>query len=306
MDNPLVSIIIPAYNVEQYIEECIESVLAQSYSNIEIIIIDDCSTDVTPKLINEYSDRAIVLFNDSNRGQGFSRNKGMELAKGKYILFVDSDDWINAQTVEELVFSAEQTQSDIVRYNGISFVEGNNNVREESLYDFGDKLKEGYKYEKEESLMVNKKSFSASPCLFLFNTKVVKENDIKFPEGILHEDEYFTTVLFAESKRMVFINKVFYHRRYRSSSTMTEMTPAHKRKSFVSYMEVFQLLEKKYLSNKYDKNQKKLIKRQLISIYYGMKKSNVAPILKRDLKKLNTITIIDKFRIQLSLFRKRV
>jgi glycosyltransferase involved in cell wall biosynthesis len=306
VDNPLVSIIIPTYNVEQYVEECIESVLAQSYSNIEIIIIDDYSTDVTPKLINAYSDRAIVLFNESNRGQGFSRNKGMDLAKGKYILFVDSDDWIEEKTVEELVFSAEKAQSDIVRYNGTSFVEGNNNVREESLYDFGDKLKEGYIYEKEELLTVNKKSFSASPCLFLLNAKIVKENNIQFPEGILHEDEYFTTMVFAQSKKMTFVNKNFYHRRYRSSSTMTEITPRHKRKSFDSYMEVFKLLEKEYLSDKYDRNQKKFIKRQLISIYHGMKKSNVAPILKKDLKKLNSISVIDKLRIQISLLRKRI
>ena len=104
-DNPLVSIIIPVYNVELYVKESIESVLKQTYKNIEIIIVDDGSTDNSLKVCKEVldTDKRIKVIHQENQGVVKARNKGIELANGDYIMFVDSDDWIDANMVEELV-----------------------------------------------------------------------------------------------------------------------------------------------------------------------------------------------------------
>jgi hypothetical protein len=130
--------------------------------------------------------------------------------------------------------------------------------------------------------------------------EVIKKDGIRFLEGVLHEDEYFTTKLFVHSKRMAYINKSFYHRRYRLASTMTERTPHHRRKSFDSYMEVFRQLEKEYRNEKFSNIEKKFIKRQMLSVYHGMKISNMPAVLKKDLEKLTSITLIDRLRLTLS------
>ncbi|MER2064530.1 MAG: glycosyltransferase family A protein, partial [Alkalibacterium sp.] len=84
MTKPLVSIIVPTYNVERYIEECIDSLLAQTYPNTEIIVLDDASTDATVYLLKQYTNKITLIENDKNKGQGARRNQGLELAKGKY------------------------------------------------------------------------------------------------------------------------------------------------------------------------------------------------------------------------------
>ncbi|MDZ7835048.1 MAG: glycosyltransferase family A protein [Alkalibacterium sp.] len=94
MSEPLVSVIIPAYNVERYIEECIDSLLAQTYPNTEIIVLDDASTDATVYLLKQYLSSIILIENDKNKGQGARRNEGLEVARGKYVYFMDADDWL--------------------------------------------------------------------------------------------------------------------------------------------------------------------------------------------------------------------
>lgn len=305
MSQPLVSIIIPTYNVERYVDECIESVLEQQYESTEILVIDDGSSDATRYLLEAYKDKLILQLNEKNKGQGAVRNQAIDQAKGKYLLFVDSDDWIEPDTVTKLVEKAEETQVDLVRFNGVAFFEGSEDPALQKQYDFSHTLEEKV-YDREESLKKNQKAYSASPCLYLVKKDLLDEYAIRFPEGVLHEDEYFTTKLFAHVERMTYVNQTFYHRRYRVASTMTEITPAHKRHSFDSYLEVYKQLEKEYQSDKYNPAQKKFIKRQLLSLYNGMMNSPVASILKKDLKQLASITWSDRARVQLSRVRQKL
>lgn len=114
--NPLVSVIVPIYNVEKYLPKCIESIMNQTLKEIEIILIDDGSTDRSGAIADEYGERdsRINIIHKKNGGQGSARNKGIELANGYYIGFVDSDDWIDCDMYEKLYSKAISLKSDIV------------------------------------------------------------------------------------------------------------------------------------------------------------------------------------------------
>lgn len=116
MEIPDISIIVPVYNTEKYLSKCIESIMSQSFCNIEIILVDDGSTDDSQKILSHYAaiDKRIVLIHQENQGLSDARNVGMRRAKGEYIMFVDSDDWIEREACEKAMFAAKSTLSDIV------------------------------------------------------------------------------------------------------------------------------------------------------------------------------------------------
>lgn len=306
MSSPLVSIIVPTYNVERYVEECIDSLLNQTYKNIEIIVIDDGSKDATVYLLAKYADKIKLIVHGNNKKQGARRNEGIKKAQGKYLYFIDSDDWIEPDTIEKTVANLEETNADLVRFNGAVFYEGDTALINEGHYNFASQLKENRVYAQEEAIQKNRKTFSASPCLYVVKKELIDRYNLYFLEGVLHEDEYFTTRLFTVIDSMTYLNEDFYHRRYRTASTMTENTKQHKVKSFESYLEVFEALEKEYTSEKYSKNQKEFIKRQLISIYNGLSTSSVDLKRKRQLKQLKSISIKDKLFLTLARIKHSI
>jgi glycosyltransferase involved in cell wall biosynthesis len=299
MSKPLVSVIVPTYNVERYVEDCIDSLIIQTYPNIEIIVIDDGSKDATVYLLNQYKDKIKLIAHDNNKGQGARRNEGIKLAKGKYIYFVDSDDWIEPETIEEAVDQLEKTGADLVRFNGKVFYEGDAALVKEGRYDFSSQLDHQKVYDQDDALQKNRQTYSASPCLYLVKKSLIDEHDLKFLEGVLHEDEYFTTKLFTLIQTMTYLNRTYYHRRYRVASTMTENTNLHKVRSFDSYLEVFDELETFYSSSNLNEIQKAFVKRQLLSLYNSMRNSNVTNQKKRVLSNLSSITLIDKIYLML-------
>ena len=115
MEKELISVIIPCYNVEKYIDRCMESVLNQTYRNLEIILVDDGSTDGTGEIIKKYAehDHRIKILHQKNKGAGAARNAGMEIASGSYIGFVDSDDWIAEDMYEYLIGIIKEEDADI-------------------------------------------------------------------------------------------------------------------------------------------------------------------------------------------------
>lgn len=295
MENqPLVSIIVPTYNVERYVEECIDSLLNQTYKPIEIIVLDDGSTDATVYLLEKYGTQIQLIANSNNKGQGARRNEGMTLARGKYIYFVDSDDWIEHNTIEETVKQLEETQSDIVRFNGKAFYQGNLSLVKEGRYDFSQVLTDGNIYKGDELFEKTRKSYSASPCLYVFKKSLIEKHALHFLEGVLHEDEYFTTRLFVVIESMTYINKAYYNRRYRTDSTMTNQSNIQKLKSFESYLTVYKELETYYSTAELSKSRQKFLKRQLLSIYNGLLVADIHPEKKKQLKKLDGVTLMDR------------
>ena len=130
MLNPKISVIIPVYNVEKFLRKCLNSVRFQTYSNLEIICIDDGSTDRSFEILQEFAsqDNRFVVIKQKNRGAGAARNRGIKLATGDYITFVDSDDWILLDLYETFVKKLEKSEVDIYMFNVEGYVKGRNDI----------------------------------------------------------------------------------------------------------------------------------------------------------------------------------
>lgn len=120
----MISVIIPVYNVEDYLHDCINSILNQTFQDFEIICVDDCSTDSSLKILEDFSkkdDRVKIVRNKLNSSLGYSRNNGLKHAAGKYVLFLDSDDWLDLNTLEILYDIAEKESLDVLMFKIINF-----------------------------------------------------------------------------------------------------------------------------------------------------------------------------------------
>ncbi|SFB11018.1 glycosyltransferase family 2 protein [Azotobacter beijerinckii] len=226
MNSEKVSIIIPVYNVEPYLAECLNSAISQDHGNIEIIAIDDGSTDASRSILEAFRTRHdnITIKSIKNQGLSVARNTGLEIATGEYILFLDSDDFIEKHTVSTCLKAFREHQSDIVFFSAKIFFDG---VDEST----------GKRFRGERALPLQNKSFSAqsffnqsiklgsylvSACLYIYKRHAF--GDIKFYPGILHEDNLFTTRLLLENQhaKMACISDKLYNRRVRPDSIMTQ------------------------------------------------------------------------------------
>ncbi len=136
-DKPLISVLLPAYNVEKYIGNCIESVINQTYKNIEIIIVDDCSPDNSGKIAEDYAkkdSRIIVIHHVKNKGLSATRNTGLENSHGEYITFIDSDDWVSKDYVEYLYKIITETNSDIALVRSFFTSRYNEQIAKDKIY----------------------------------------------------------------------------------------------------------------------------------------------------------------------------
>lgn len=267
---PLVSIIIPVYNVEQYIKECIDSILEQTYNNIEIIAVDDGSTDMSLDILKRYPNNNLFVYEHSkNKGQAAARNLGMSVSSGEYILFVDSDDLIRKDAVELLVMEMLKNDVSIIRFNATSFYDQTNNEFIENAYNFSNYLSESIIY-KENNMKEFYLSYTASPVLYIIKRNYVLQNNIQFFEGIIHEDELFTSTLYVHLSSAKYINQNLYKRRYRENSTTMNKSEKQLQRSFDSYVIIIEeykkLLERNSLSN----TKKDFIKFRINSIMYSL------------------------------------
>lgn len=278
-----------------YIEECLDSIVKQTYRELQIIVVDDGSTDMSNQKVKPYlSDSRIQFIEQANKGLSGARNTGLEVASGEYVLFVDSDDYLEANAIKELVYLMEKDQVDLIRFNGRAFLDELNEPIEQNNYDFSHRLKEGILYT-QNLFEVNRRTFASPVYLYMVKREVIKKNALSFYEGILHEDELFTTQIFLNSHSMIYANVFYYNRRYRENSIMTNQSQERLNRTVDSYIVIYKELEKMYLNKKYTKEQKKLIKRQMLSIYSGLLNSKLDKDEKKDtLKDLKTINMLDK------------
>ena len=221
---PKVSVIIPVYNVEKYLSKAIESVISQTLKDIEIILIDDGSTDKSYSIIQSYAtkDNRIRVLKQKNSGQSSARNKGIELSRGKYLYFMDSDDFIQLYTLEMCYSLCERKNLEMVYFNAISFSDDIEYNFDSEYYRKNKILQENkcYTGEKFLDICMTENKYIASVCLYFFRKD--KLNGLLFYEGIYHEDELFTLLLINKINSLEYINKNFYNRRYRFNSVMTQ------------------------------------------------------------------------------------
>ena len=135
MENPLISVIVPIYNMENYLEKCLDNLINQTLKEIEIICINDGSVDNSLKILKNFAnkDNRIIILNQKNQGQGIARNNGIKIARGEYIGFCDPDDWIELNMFENMYNKAIQNQADIVECDFISHYEHRNKIKRNKL-----------------------------------------------------------------------------------------------------------------------------------------------------------------------------
>ncbi len=217
----LISVIIPIYNVEEYLRECIDSVLNQTYQNFEIILVDDGSTDSSGTICDEYVDKddRVSVVHQKNAGPSKTRNTGLENATGKYIYFLDSDDYIEKNALELLINTAESNDADLVFFDALSFADDGSEVKQGYFVNGTYESKSGYEMLTE---LHNNKDYHCSVVLLFINRTLLNSNNIRFLESAYcSEDMLFTYKVFCSSKKAAQCKHTLYHRRYRSLSIVT-------------------------------------------------------------------------------------
>lgn len=236
MNNPLISVIIPVYNVEEYLEECIDSVLKQTYKEIEIIAINDGSTDNSLKILENYASKIdrLKIITQENLGQSVARNVGINKANGTYIYFLDSDDYIMPETFEQLINAMEEHNLDLIRFSAEAFVDNMDKTINNKHYDYKEVFDSNKVYSKRDFLKVNIKTYWPSPVLYIVRKDTLINNNILFKSGIIHEDVLFTLEVFLNSNLGMYNPNYYYKRRYRPNSTMTSQSMEKRKQSFDS------------------------------------------------------------------------
>ncbi|MHB0809375.1 MAG: glycosyltransferase [Facklamia hominis] len=239
MCSPLISVVMPVYNVEKYLEAALKSVENQTYKNIEVILINDGSSDNSLSIAQGFKERStlnIKIFSQNNRGVSSARNKGLSLATGKYIYFFDSDDLIDSNMIESVITTMEMYQLDAVRFNAEIFYDQNEVIYRTSLDQYrSNELKENYLYNSSDFFRCQL-IIPCSVCIYVFRTSILRNNNVQFYEGIIHEDELFTPVALANARRIMYLNNDYFKRRYRPNSIMTQEDSS--RKHAIGYLTV--------------------------------------------------------------------
>lgn len=222
----MISVIIPVYNVEDYLHVCINSVLKQTYEDFEIICVEDASTDSSLEILEYFAQkdsRVKILKNDSNKGCGYSRNRGLEEAKGKYISFLDGDDWFSPTAFEILIEKAEKENLDLLMFKNIVYYEEPHQFGMEVYYDmefmnkFENKVFNHWDLDKTKLFVM-----SNAPWNKFYLKSFLDENNIRFPnENLIHEDNPFFYKVITSANRVSLINKYLHNRRRRPGSIMT-------------------------------------------------------------------------------------
>ena len=218
------SVIIPVYNVEKYLKDCLDSVCAQTLTDIEIICIDDGSTDNSLNILNEYSskDSRIKIISKKNGGQATARNLGIKEAQGEYIAFVDSDDFIENTMFEKLYAKAETNNLDLAMCKIATYDNQTREIKDNVWYYmlgvFRDFEKDIFNHKDTKEFTCN---IAVTPYNKIYKTSLLKDNHILFPEGLIFEDEKFFFDTYLRAKKISIVNEfLYYYRVNRKGSTV--------------------------------------------------------------------------------------
>lgn len=273
ISEPKISIIVPVYNVEQYLSKCLDSLIQQTYTNIEIICINDESPDNSLGILEQYAqkDKRIKIINQKNTGLSGARNKGIEAATGDYITFVDSDDWIDLDTCEVALKSALEYDADVVLWSYIREFSNysrikkifNNDIIIFSYMEVKQKLHRRFcGLSNEELNHPDTSDAIATAWAKLYKSKLIKKNEIQFIDTKLigTEDALFNFNLFNYVSKAVFINKYFNH--YRKDNE-TSLTTKYKSNLYEQWQYLFDLMEKNIDDNELDETYKKALNNRI-------------------------------------------
>ena len=220
-----VSVIIPVYNTEAYVAEAIESVCRQSLRSLEIIVVNDGSTDGSLRVIESLAaqEARINVYSQKNAGQSAARNYAIEKASGRYLYFMDSDDVIEPETLAVCFAACEEQALDFVFFDA-DILNKDAGMAASLKYNRSGCINEGEVLPG--NIMLQKQvaatSYTPSPCLNFVRTGFIQQFNIRFYPGIIHEDQLFSALLYLHAGRVMYIQQTFFKRRLREASTMTQ------------------------------------------------------------------------------------
>ena len=279
-----VSIIVPVYNVEIYLENCINSLIRQSYENIEIILINDGSTDKSLDICNSYKskDNRIFVLSQPNSGVSYARNLGLKSATGEYILFVDSDDFVNENFVQKMVESMENVDMTICAY-----LENYKNdniehriIENETVIDNVSAINK----------MFNRTYYGGYIWNKIFRKSIIEKNKIEFDSNIhMCEDLLFVSKYMCKCKLIKVIPDLLYNYRMRESSAVWNKKNKKYESLFISYNELYILHEQNNIKLDY-------LKYEILNSIYSnnIKIKSIKKYLKYDISKSYKYVILSK------------
>ncbi|MFZ7179517.1 glycosyltransferase family 2 protein [Avibacterium avium] len=256
----MISVIVPIYNVEHYIAECLESIINQTYKNIEIICIDDCGLDNSISIVKKYmklDNRITLIHHERNKGLGESRNSGIEIAKGEYIYFIDSDDKIDKEMLKDMYNAMNKYKTDAAMCDIELFYQDSSFNRTISPFFYLENISSRI-------ISINNKykliDINPSASNKLFKASIIKKYNIKFPKG-LYEDHYFFYNYFIHAKNIYYINKSYY--KYRQQRIGSILTSSKQREH-----EIYQVLDS--IIPLFDKNFGDNATSSIIKVYFRL------------------------------------
>lgn len=291
--NDRISVIVPVYNVEKYIKRCLESLLNQTYKNLEIIIIDDGTKDSSGKICDEISksDSRIKVIHQKNQGLSGARNTGLKNSTGEYITFVDSDDYIDNKMFEKMLSTLKTNNADIIECGTIYCDEKGNYIKENTknkikIYEKDIQVKE----------LISNGNITTMSCGKLYKKDLFK--NFEFPIGKYHEDVFTTYKLLHVSKKTVVLNQGFYYYRQVNGSIMNSNFNIKHLDSIEAVLERSKFIEKYY--SEYKKYEYANIVYSCCKVYERMILSNFYE--KRILKDIQKL--IRKYLIYFFIYSK--
>lgn len=253
MDNPKVSVVIPIYNVEKYLDRCISSVVNQTYENIEIILVDDGSPDNCPAICNDWAkkDNRIKVIHKQNAGLGMARNTGIDHATGDYIFFFDSDDYVDERIVEKCVDSAVKTNADTVVYGRKDLFEDGTviekRINSKKSFYCGNEIKNIIL----PGMFTYDFGFGVSAWGKMFSLDIIRNNELRFKseKEIISEDAYFTLEYFSNVSGLFLISEGLYYYFKRNNSLSRSFKKDRQQMNNIFLLKSIELINKQKLPN---------------------------------------------------------
>lgn len=265
------SVIVPIYNIDEFLPQCIESILSQSFHDFEVILVNDGSTDQSGTICEKYADmsKRIRIIHKSNGGLSDARNRGLKEAGGEYIIFVDGDDYIEENALEKIDKSIRRNNEPDIVITRIKEIFPNGNVRYTDL-----NMPKEEAVSKELAIIWNFcKSNKTWPApKYVVNSSLIKKHSLKFAKNFLHEDIEWTSRLFLYAESIINLDFYWYNHRQKRRGSITNQINSK------SIMDTIILVSKNISSNEYnnlDETSRKIIfKRMVKSVFFKMRYYN--------------------------------
>lgn len=247
-----ISIVIPIYNSEKYLADCLDSVLRQTFKEYEVVCVDDGSKDSSKKIAESYAKKFKafrIIFHHKNRGLSAARNTGLRNSEGKYVFFLDSDDMIMPETLEELYQCAEKNNLDEIYFNMRKIYDSEmKHIQDKRTLKYRD-YEDIYNGQEMFSNFAVEKNLKIEAWRQFYRKDFLQKNEIWFYEGILHEDNLFSFLCAMKAQRVMNINKEYYIYRQHGGSIMSTMNQQRMQSIYIVLLEIFKYWSDNDFSN---------------------------------------------------------